>query len=372
MIATTNFSLEGPAMPSIPLPFVIALLLGLILVRMIRHGGLKLGLFPLLVATFAVQAILSGLNWNVAWHPARFIQPIVAAILPSLSFAAFNQLRRNTPASLKNMLPHLLPAILVAVFVAFWRAPIDIVLFAIYLGYGLALMRIAQQGSGTLSAVRIADEWTAHRALTAVSVMLVATAFIDAVVSLDFLFGDGEQARTILAVASVLWLAVAGYAATVADDARPDNEANTSTEDLASSALPGSTVMEDDQAVASRVDALMLEQHLYRDPDLTLERLARRAGIPARQISGALNRIYGRNISQIVNEYRVDDAKRRLATTRDPVTVIMLESGFGTKSNFNREFLRITGITPSSYRRAAPEGIADSDGRARSARPNNP
>ena len=103
-----------------------------------------------------------------------------------------------------------------------------------------------------------------------------------------------------------------------------------------------------------------------------MERLARREGIPARQISGALNRIYGRNISQIVNEYRVDDAKRRLATTRDPVTVIMLESGFGTKSNFNREFLHITGIPPSSYRRAAPKGIADSDRRAGSARLKKP
>ncbi len=105
----------------------------------------------------------------------------------------------------------------------------------------------------------------------------------------------------------------------------------------------------------------MLEQHLYRDPDLTLERLARRAGIPGRQISGALNRIYGRNISQLVNEYRVNDAKRRLVATRDPVTVIMLESGFGTKSNFNREFLRVTGVTPSSYRRAARETSAAPD-----------
>jgi hypothetical protein len=59
-------------MPSIPLPFVIALLLGLILVRMTRHVGWEFGLFSLLVATFAAQAILSGLNWNFGWYPARF------------------------------------------------------------------------------------------------------------------------------------------------------------------------------------------------------------------------------------------------------------------------------------------------------------
>lgn len=105
----------------------------------------------------------------------------------------------------------------------------------------------------------------------------------------------------------------------------------------------------------------MLEQHLYRDPNLTLERRARRAGIPARRISATLNRIYGRNISQVVNEYRVSDAKRRLVKTPDPVTAILLESGFGTKSNFNREFLRITGMTPSSYRRAGRETSAAPD-----------
>ncbi len=323
---------------------------------MIRQGERKLGLFPMLVATFAAQAVLSGLNWNVGWQPARFIQPVFAALLPALSFAAFDQLRRNRLVSPTDMLPHLVPACLVAALIAFWRAPTDIALFAIYLGYGLALLRIAQQGPDALSAVRITDEWTARKALIAMAVMLVATAFIDAIVSLDFLLGDGELARRTLAIASVLWLAVAGYAATVADKTCPDTEANSNGGDLTSSpALPASPSMADDEAIASRIHALMVEQHLYRDPDLTLERLARRAGIPGRQISGALNRVYGRNISQVVNEYRVSDAKRRLVKTADPVTAIMLESGFGTKSNFNREFLRITGMTPSSYRRADRE-----------------
>jgi AraC-like DNA-binding protein len=317
-------------MPSIPLPFVIALLLGLILVRMTRHVGWEFGLFSLLVATFAAQAILSGLNWNFGWYPARLIQPIVAAILPALSFAAFDQLRHNRPISFTGML-HLLPAVLIAIFVAFWRAPIDIALFVIYLGYGLGLLSIARKGPGALSAVRIADEWTAHKALAAVAVMLIATAFSDAIVSFDLILGDGQKALSTLIVANVLWLAVAGYAATVADNARPHSAANSSAEDVDPSAPQASASLEDDQTISNQIDTLMLELHLYRDPDLTLERLARRAGIPARQISGALNRIHGRNISQIVNQYRVDDAKRRLTTTADAVTTIMLDSGFGTK-----------------------------------------
>ncbi|KAA0972612.1 helix-turn-helix transcriptional regulator [Aureimonas fodinaquatilis] len=339
-------------MPSIPLPFVISLFLCLLLVRMIRQGEQKLGLSHLLIAAFAAQAVLSGLNWSVGWHSARFIQPVGAAILPALSFAAFSQLHSNGSSGFKHLLPHLMPAALVALLVAFWRAPIDVVLIAIYLGYGFALLRLARKGPEALSAVRIADEWTAHKALIAMAIMLIATAFIDAIISLDFQFGDGRQAQTVLAISSVLWLAIAGYAATVADRTRPDMQTNVAADDFAAfSPLLAATSTEDDEAIAKRVDSLMLEQNLYRDPDLTLGRLARRSGIPARQISSALNRVYSRNISQIVNEYRVNDAKARLVTTRDPVTTIMLESGFGTKSNFNREFLRVTGMTPTSYRR---------------------
>jgi len=341
-------------MPSIPLPFVISLFLCLILVRMMRQGNRSSGLFPLLVAFFVIQAVLSGLSWNVGWRPAHLIQPVVAAVIPALCFAAFDQLFYNRPSRLASMLPHLAPALLVACLVAFWRDPLDVVLFVIYLGYGLALLRLARQGPEAMSAVRIADEWTAHKALVAMAVIVIVTAVLDAIVSLDFAFGDGQQARTLLTVASVVWLVIAAYAATVADNASPGNEPSNAVQDVASSSSPAQALpgIADDEAIACRIDDLMREQHLYRDPDLTLERLARRAGIPGRQISGALNRVHGRNISQIVNEYRVSDAKQRLVTTGDPVTAIMLESGFGTKSNFNREFLRVTGTTPSSFRRA--------------------
>ncbi|MEW6633873.1 MAG: helix-turn-helix domain-containing protein [Pseudomonadota bacterium] len=33
-----------------------------------------------------------------------------------------------------------------------------------------------------------------------------------------------------------------------------------------------------------------------------------------------------------------------------PVTAAMFESGFQTKSNFNREFRRVTSLSPASWR----------------------
>ncbi|MBB5533605.1 AraC-like DNA-binding protein [Rhizobium giardinii] len=42
------------------------------------------------------------------------------------------------------------------------------------------------------------------------------------------------------------------------------------------------------------------------------------------------------------------------------MTEIMFEAGFSTKSNFNREFRRVTGVSPSHYRaEARKQQVAD-------------
>lgn len=61
---------------------------------------------------------------------------------------------------------------------------------------------------------------------------------------------------------------------------------------------------------------------------------------------------------QVVNDFRIAEAMRLLAETDRPVTTIQFEAGFLTKSNFNREFRRVTGTSPSAYRKGlnAAEG----------------
>lgn len=41
---------------------------------------------------------------------------------------------------------------------------------------------------------------------------------------------------------------------------------------------------------------------------------------------------------------------------RSSVIRVMLESGFLTKSNFNREFLRVTGTSPTAWRQLQKTG----------------
>ena len=72
--------------------------------------------------------------------------------------------------------------------------------------------------------------------------------------------------------------------------------------------------------------------------------------MPARQISGAVNRVAGKNVSQFINDFRIAEACRLLSETDMSVTAAMLESGFQTKSNFNREFRRVMSLSPASWR----------------------
>ncbi len=101
---------------------------------------------------------------------------------------------------------------------------------------------------------------------------------------------------------------------------------------------------------ADRMEALLAERQMYLEPGLTLAQIARRLRVPAKTLSGAINRVKGENVSRVVNGLRIAHACMQLQTGAG-VTQAMLESGFNTKSNFNREFLRVTGLAPSDWQR---------------------
>jgi len=107
--------------------------------------------------------------------------------------------------------------------------------------------------------------------------------------------------------------------------------------------------------IFERWQVAVIERELYkREGGVTLDQAGRILVIPARQISQAINRIYGSSFSQYLNDCRVKAAQTLLRDNADmPITTLMMEAGFSTKSNFNKEFLRVTGLSPSDYRKQA-------------------
>ena len=105
---------------------------------------------------------------------------------------------------------------------------------------------------------------------------------------------------------------------------------------------------QDDHALYGRLQELMAQRRLWRDPEVTLSMLARRLHVPSKTLSIAVNRVTGPNISRYVNAHRIAAARASLQPGAS-VTEAMLDAGFLTKSNFNREFRRITGKAPSDF-----------------------
>ena len=95
----------------------------------------------------------------------------------------------------------------------------------------------------------------------------------------------------------------------------------------------------------------------YLDPELTLPKLADDLKVTNHHLSQVINEVHGKNFFNFINEYRVEEVKRKI---QDPkyqnytLLGIAFESGFNSKSAFNRVFKNITGTTPSTYRNSLP------------------
>jgi AraC-like DNA-binding protein len=334
-------------MPSVPLPFIVALvllvLLGQLLGRRDEHDSAN-RLAMALIGVYALQSVIIGLRWGYGVKALLPLQSTLAAVLAALAWLCFRGLscgdvfRRPVRTWV-----HAFPALLVISLVILWPDGIDLVLVVVFLGYGIALVRLALQGPDALGRTSFEGVVPTYGALWTTAAALILSALLEAFVLVDMIWAQGTRAALAVGFANLLALLVLGGAATVAGR-------STARSQPALGSAPSLAPDAADSAVMVRLDELMKAKSLFLDLDLSLDRLARRTLIPARQISAAVNRVAGKNVSQYINEYRVAEACRLLAETDEAVTSVMFKSGFQTKSNFNREFLRVTGVSPSEWR----------------------
>jgi len=107
------------------------------------------------------------------------------------------------------------------------------------------------------------------------------------------------------------------------------------------------------RALVEKFDNLVESEKSYAQEGVSLKSLATFLNVPQRQLSQAINHVHGESFSKRMNRLRVKEAKRLLIDPSEKSIVdIMLEAGFRTKSNFNKEFLAIEGMSPSDFRAA--------------------
>lgn len=107
-----------------------------------------------------------------------------------------------------------------------------------------------------------------------------------------------------------------------------------------------------DAELFARIEYLMQTEGVYRQNDLTIERLAERLDTNRTYISRAINQQAGKTFSSYVNSYRIDEAVRRLSDVDDdtPLKALAQTLGYNHLQTFYTSFQSAIGMPPSKYR----------------------
>lgn len=92
-----------------------------------------------------------------------------------------------------------------------------------------------------------------------------------------------------------------------------------------------------------------LRGHLRQD--LSVDVLARRAGLSPRQFSRRFRATFRQTPAVYVEDLRLSEAQRRLARTNAAIDAVAASVGFASADSFRRAFERRFGIAPGIYRR---------------------
>ena len=117
----------------------------------------------------------------------------------------------------------------------------------------------------------------------------------------------------------------------------------------------------DKQARWQQLEAYMVRQKPYLQHELRIADLAEDLRLPAPELSQVINRCSGKNFFDYVSSFRVKRAKELLLSSSGSMADIAQESGFNSQSAFYRQFRKVTGLTPTEFRRQAEQAELSSD-----------
>ncbi|WP_158799275.1 AraC family transcriptional regulator [Pedobacter sp. L105] len=104
------------------------------------------------------------------------------------------------------------------------------------------------------------------------------------------------------------------------------------------------------QEIYRVIESLVKDKKMYREEDLSLEKLAALSGFSRHYISETLNVFAQRSFYQYINNYRIQEVIRLLNDNENSsILSVAYNSGFKNKASFNQYFKKITGSTPSAY-----------------------
>lgn len=97
----------------------------------------------------------------------------------------------------------------------------------------------------------------------------------------------------------------------------------------------------------------ILTKKLFKDPELTLPKLASLTSIHTHKLSHLINQQSGKGFPEYINSLRLTEAKHLLRTSDMKVAAVAFECGFNSLSSFYTHFKKSDGMTPSEFRSLA-------------------
>ena len=324
------------AMILVPLPIVLAMILGVLALRM-GLGQRPVPMLAGLLALLAFQALINALSLHYGMGAARFVQPITAMCVPALAWLAWQVDALGQKLSMRD-LAHAIGPMATAALRLENSLLLELLVPLAYAGYAGALTLSLWRNGPDLPRAKMGQSDGSRLVWAGIAAALALSALSDVAIAVFVAFGKVEAVPRLVDLATTAGLLGMGVLAVMAQRLTGQSGEEGTELPLAPS--------EDDHALFARLEELMAQRRLWRDPDVTLSMLARRLHVPAKTLSIAVNRVTGQNISRYVNAHRIDAARASLQQGAS-VTEAMLDAGFLTKSNFNREFRRIMGQAPS-------------------------
>ncbi|MBC2846254.1 helix-turn-helix domain-containing protein [Winogradskyella flava] len=107
-------------------------------------------------------------------------------------------------------------------------------------------------------------------------------------------------------------------------------------------------------AISKKLKQAINVDKVYLNPNLTLSEMSVQFKVTPKELSKHINDVLGKNFSEYINAYRVEEVKALMASKEaSKYTLVTLaeKAGFSSKSSFNETFKKVTGDTPSAYKK---------------------
>ncbi len=311
----------------------------------------------LLAAAFALISLSSALlGVHLVYDIPELTQvrALLALIAVPCLYLYFEVARTPNAMLSRRHAAHILPVV-GGVVIVFSRHSwvLDLFLIAVYLIYAVALISVWRDRENQFSALGE----NAHQTVVWLQTVIL---FLMTMLVLDgWLFADLAGGRflkdsnpllfAILSLAALVAFSLIGalgrpslfehlYSLTMDADFKPGSRGNT---------VPSAA----EEELAERALHSLRDRAILTNESLTITRLARKLGVPARHLSQAINRVHKCSFSDLLNDHRVQFCKEIMREdTERSLMDVMLDAGYVTKSNFYRQFSIRTGLTPAAYR----------------------